>query len=408
MANVNTRPRPTGTTFVRVAIVLGCLVLLTVMAAPAGALADDTIATVARPTPISADDGRIAWSSYDPATSRFSLMTNSAGVTSTVPVKARTVPFDVDLGPARNGHAVAAYSRCRKDPPRRDPAIANAIAQMPDWARGRGCDLYQFDFVTGRESRIAAANSAHASEFLPSVWKGQVVFVRVYDERRWPKSMRPYPYLRSLTGSGTSRRLPGGSRSELRFCTGKPMRCRLKVEPGATAMDLWGRRLAFGWDSGDEVSATTALYLETINAHSTQRQRLVRGSSGNIQGREIVSAAIGAGRVFAGFTLFGDSTSNHVRRHRITTGDSDQAVLPQPGAQGSFIGPVLSTAVDAGAAFYLESGLSPVGGEPGCTPQTPCRSDPGCSDTQPCSIRRARNLAYDPLKPGRQRHRSGR
>src|SRR5438874_2687368 len=79
----------------------------------------------------------------------YQLMTENAGAVAAVPVAPQRVPFDVDVGPDPNGHTIVAYSRCRREPPRRDPAIGNAIAQMPDWPRGRGCDVYKFDFTTG-------------------------------------------------------------------------------------------------------------------------------------------------------------------------------------------------------------------------------------------------------------------
>ena len=76
------------------------------------------------------------------------------------------------------------------------------IAQMPDWPRGRGCDLYRFDFATGRETRIATANSPGASEFLPSVWKATVAFARVYERKRGLKGERAYLYARPIAGAG--------------------------------------------------------------------------------------------------------------------------------------------------------------------------------------------------------------
>src|SRR6187401_2585675 len=148
------------------------LVSLAAFVLPAAdAAADNVIATVTRPTPVSAHAGRIVWSAFDPSQNAYFLTQRVGGVTSRVPVRPRAVPFDVDLGPDAGGETVAAYSRCSKDPRARDPRIGNAIAELPDWASGRGCDLYRFDFATGRETRIATANSPSSSEFLPSVWK---------------------------------------------------------------------------------------------------------------------------------------------------------------------------------------------------------------------------------------------
>src|SRR5687768_741346 len=92
-------------------------VSLAVFLSPAAdAAADEVIATTARPTPVSAHAGRIVWSTYDPAERAFFLAQSFGGVTSRVPVRPRTVPFDADLGPDVNGETVAAYSRCAREP----------------------------------------------------------------------------------------------------------------------------------------------------------------------------------------------------------------------------------------------------------------------------------------------------
>jgi hypothetical protein len=374
-----------------------CVLLVVMVAAPGVAFANDTIATVSSPTPVSAFAGRLAWSSYDPATRGYRLMTSARGVTSTLPVRPRRVPFDVDLGPDRNGDTVAVYSRCHRDPPGRDPAIGNALTQMPDWARGRGCDLYELDFETGREKRISAASSPESSEFLPSIWKSRIAFARVRERRRGVERTRPYLYLRSQLGARRSRRLPGGSRSRLRFCTGKPMRCKLKVEPGPTALDLAGRRLTFGWDSGGEFGPTTAVYLETIGRSRITRKLLTRTGSGSIQGKEYFSPSIEAGRIFWERTIFGEDASSRLRRYTISTGKMEETPLPPAAAQDAFRRPVLAAAVSGADVFYLISGhILP--GEPGCTPQSPCNADPGCSATEPCAIRRTQDLVFSAVK----------
>jgi hypothetical protein len=361
-------------------------------AAPGAALADETIGSVLRPTPLSAYAGRLVWSSYDPATLRYALMTNAGGVTSAVPVGPRSVPFDVDLGPDGTGHIVAVYSRCRRDPPRRDPAIGNVIAQMPDWARGRGCDVYKFDFQTSRESKVSSTNSPQASEFLPSIWKSRIAFARVRERRKWPESVRPYLYVRSLRGHARSRHLPNGSRSTERFCTRKPRRCKLKVEPGPTAIDLRGRQVAFGWDSG---GPTSVAYLDTIRAHSATRRRLLLGGSGDIQAEQIVSPVIDAGYVFWGFIRYGNDTSNELLRREISTGKTEVASLPQRAPGDVYLQSILWTAVDRPYFFYLASGLT-IPNEP-CTSESPCQPYPGCADDGPCKIWRTQNLAFGPF-----------
>ena len=372
---------------------LAVLVVLSPLGATGAARADDTIATVARPAPVSAYAGRVAWSAHDPARG-YVLMTRFAGVTSEVPVAPRSVPFDVDLGPGGSG-VVAAYSRCRHDPPAREPGTGNALTQLPRWAAGRGCDIYRFDFGSGRERKLRSVSSPRASEFLPSIWQDRIAFARTYERRRGRAGQRPYLYLARIGPSGHTRRLPAGSRSTQKFCTGKPLRCVRRVENGPTALDLSGRGLAFGWDSGGQGDPTTALYLDTTRAGKTRRKRLDFGSSGDIQGEEVVSPTIDSGHVWWGFIQFGDVTANWLRRYSISSGERDQAQIPAPPATDAFLHPVLWTSVSASDVFYLLSGLT-IPGEP-CTVQLPCNGDPGCSAAGPCPIRDTRDLTFLPL-----------
>jgi hypothetical protein len=378
---------------------LVCLTLAALMLPAVPARADEVITTVTRPTPVSAHAGRIVWSAYDPAQQAFFLTQRFNGVTSRVPVRPRSVPFDADLGPDVNGETVAAYSRCAREAKPRDPRIGNAIAQMPDWASGRGCDLYRFDFATGRESRIATANSPGASEFLPSVWKATVAFARVYERKRGLRGERSYMYARPIAGAARSRRLIAGSRSRLRFCTAtRPRRCTRIVEPGPTALDLFGRRLAFGWDSGADGSPTSSIYLETLRARRVERRRLDQVASGEIQGSELLSPQFDQeARVVWGRVLFGDETSSQMRRYRITSRAVEVATL-QPAPGRAFVRTALATAVDRNDVLYLASGLT-VPGEP-CTPQAPCAFAPGCADGQPCELRRAGPLVFAPPPRG--------
>jgi hypothetical protein len=369
----------------------GLLLALTLLALPAAAEADRTIATLSAPAPVSAFAGRLAWSAYDPASRSYRLMTEAGGTVSAVPVAGRTVPFDVDLGPDRNGNAIAAYSRCRREPVRSDPAISNAIVQMPNWSSGRGCDLYRFDFATGRETRIASADTRGASEFLPSVWRTRVAFARVYERRAGRAGDRAYLYVRSLAGAGRARRVPAGSRSTLRFCSRNPRRCRLKLEPGPTALDLAGRRLAFGWDSGGEIGPTSATYLATLGSASVRKKLLSRESSGDIQGSEIVSPVVAAGQVVWMLTLFGDETANRSRRYGIASGETTEAPIPPPPGD-IYLRPALASTVDGESVVYLASGLAPLG-EP-CTVESRCIANPGCSVAQPCELRGVERLPY--------------
>jgi len=345
----------------------------------AEAAADATLGTLTRPSPVSAHAGRIAWSAFDPAAGGYSLITmTSAAPPAAVPIAPRAVPFDIELGPDAHGQTIGAYSRCGRDPRPRRPFIGNALTQMPEWSSGRGCDLYQFDFATGRETRIAAANSPRASEFLPTVWKGRVAFARVYEHRKGRRGDRAYLYTRAVTGAGRSRQVPAGNRSTARFCSGMPLRCRYTVEPGPTALDLAGRRLAIGWDSADDLGPWSGVYLDTIGPRRTRRKRLSLGHSGNIQGREMIQPAVDSGRVIWAHVLFGEDAANELRRYSIFNGLRERAALPPPASVARR--PLLAFTTDGGTYVYLLSGLS--------------SGSPGCSDPEPCELRLATDVAF--------------
>jgi hypothetical protein len=158
--------------------------VVAVLGSPAGAAADETLARVARPGPVSTFDGRVLWSEYDPVAKAYFLTQRFGTTTARLPVRPRSVPFDVDVGRKLGNDTVAAYSRCRREPRGRDPRTGSALTQMPQWSTGRGCDLYMLNLRTNVETRIRGASTRGASEFLPAVWQSRIVFARVYERRR--------------------------------------------------------------------------------------------------------------------------------------------------------------------------------------------------------------------------------
>jgi hypothetical protein len=330
---------------------------------------DVTIATVSSKAPVSFFAGRLAWSAFDPARNGYVLMTHAAGTTSVVPVQARGVPFDVDLGPDEHGDTVAVYSRCGDE-----PDGAPDRTGIPVWRTGRGCDIFKFSFATGRETRVASANGARSSEFLPSIWDTRIAFARVYERRRGRAGDRAYLYARSVLGSGGAGRLKAGPRSAGSLCLfpvegGGPV-CGTTVEVGPTALDLRGRRVAFAWATrGRTCPATiTGVWLDSVGGG---QRRLDRACTTNLQGREIVSPSITAGQVYYGWSTGGDQgTSASIRRYRISSRRRSEIF--------SVKGRVIHwTATDAGRTFYLLSG----GSQPGCA------LDPAAPGTAgPCPI----------------------
>jgi hypothetical protein len=212
-------------------VCLASALSLAALALPAAAHADTMIAAESAPSKISTDGARVVWSSFDPATGDYHLMSHDTqGATTALPVAPRKVPFDVDLGYLSEGAEVAVYSRCRREP----ALIGGTPEVLPLWASARGCDLYRFSFEDNRERKIAAVSTKRASEFLPTVSpaRGPIAFARVYERRRGRRGRLPYLYVKR--GSHSAQRLPGGPRGKSGL-------------PGPTALDLNGRLLAFEW-----------------------------------------------------------------------------------------------------------------------------------------------------------------
>lgn len=141
----------------RLRTILSGGVLTAALSIPASAAAE-VIATESRSTPITALGDAIAWSSLDPQTGRWHLKFHDRRGTRILPVRSRAIPFDVDLGVARDGSLRLLYSRCERETP---------VSGV--YSRGRGCRIYEFDFERERETRIATG-------VLPSRWRGRLAF----------------------------------------------------------------------------------------------------------------------------------------------------------------------------------------------------------------------------------------
>ncbi|MEJ7785146.1 MAG: hypothetical protein WKF96_10115 [Solirubrobacteraceae bacterium] len=233
---------------------------------------------------------------------RHFLTTSIGGVRVRLPIEPRLgVPFDADLGPDADGNVVAVYSRCRVEPT--DGRVTETVSgrvpasadPTPAYSAGRGCDLFRFDFKSGRETRIAGASTSGASEMLPSIWEGRIAFVRVYERRSGDRGRYPYIYTRSL-GGGTSVREPGGSRG-------------IYGLPGPTSLDLYGRKLSFAWNyvTGDprDRSATAMTELRLNFTGSSKRRLLGQRDSGSY-----LSPTGSRGRIHYGYQRVEDGSTD--------------------------------------------------------------------------------------------------
>ena len=153
------------------------LVLALVPAAPAAA--DQAVAEIGRAAPVAAYGGWEAWSSYDGATGRYTLMVAVPGQPAApvgIPTSSR--PFDVSLGPDRDHNVAAVYRRCGPS----------------------GCDIRRYNTASGHDVKLSTISSPSFDEATPAIWGANVVFTR---------RVRgcDVPYVKSLSSSAPSRRL---------------------------------------------------------------------------------------------------------------------------------------------------------------------------------------------------------
>jgi hypothetical protein len=294
-------------------VIIATLLLAAVVAVPAAARAQstaDVIATVDRPTPIAAYDGRVVWSQRTADGRAFQLMTWAGGVTATVPIAPRRIPFDVDLGPAPDGSPVAVYSRCRTEGVAGGHEVANYLG-------GRGCDIYRYDFADGTESKVDAASAPRASEAWPTFWRPRLAFARVYDNKR----AYPYIYVNDLSDRHGSQRMPGGQRNtcERDRRTGRTT-CTDNRRSMPLDLELYGRRLAFAWRYTDFAEGFAYdVRLDDVRAHDGNPRRLARQGGGGLTEIVLGWPAFASGRIFWSAACFGDPGGCPHRRALVRT-----------------------------------------------------------------------------------------
>jgi hypothetical protein len=228
------------------------------LAAPATARADRVLAAVERPTAIRAWDGVGAFSVYDSRAGVYRLaVTGPDGPPALVAVAPRAVPFDADVGPDSAMRPAIVYSRCARERPRRD------------------CDIYRYSIARGVESKISRADSDAASEFNPSIWRGQVAWVRTIDAR---PAATPRIHVRSLSA-------PRAVRSRrLSLMAGK--RCTSLAECGASVeeLELYGRRLAvnvtYGRGNFGGICGLKEIQVQTIGQRARRLASVLCGLGG--------------------------------------------------------------------------------------------------------------------------------
>jgi hypothetical protein len=275
---------------------LTLLILACSLLAPAAARADVNIADVLGPTKVSAYGGRTVWSALNPTTQDNRLMTRLGdGPVEAVPIPTTPTPFEADLGPGPDGHVVAVYPRCEP-----------------------GCDIWSFDFTTGREAKVPGASSPRFDEFPATIFKDRIAFAR----RRIPQQRTPELIL--LDG-GRQRALPRGAE---RSCAGRGSRrtCVLADRVDAADLKLSASRLALVWTrmKGD------GRQREVLSSKIGKRPQVVaRTSFGALSEGRLFTPSYAGGFLYFGFSRFGDAPlrARYVRA-RLGSGRLEDAVAP--------------------------------------------------------------------------------
>jgi len=244
------------------------IVALTIMLGHEAAAARATATVLGRGSPtehVSAFDGRVVWNTR--VRGGYVLMTRHAGLTRRVAVPRRRLRgYDVDVGPGPAGRPVAVYSRCQSE------------SQL------RGCDLYLYDFARRRERRLAGPSRTDQILRFPSIWRGNVAYVRGVGPPAGPYNrFEPPRIVFSALSGRRARSYAGGSRARAAESGLDP-----DLEDVAD-VQLRGTRLAFSWrfepavcPLGSETrtdSFTVATELWTIDV-GRQREVVARGCSG--------------------------------------------------------------------------------------------------------------------------------
>ena len=181
-------------------------VTTTVVTLVSGATASAARTPIADVTPLSAFGDAVAYSVRD-THGQFRLVFSDSEGTRPVPVPPRPQPFDVDLGPSPNGGPLLTYSRCT--------AYATRAAQLGEpHGPGRGCRIYVANVSSGRERLVSGTHDLGASEYRPSIWNGNLAFVRKSGSAPptlWIKRANR-PARRLIVGPATTCRTEAGRR----------------------------------------------------------------------------------------------------------------------------------------------------------------------------------------------------
>lgn len=295
-----------------------------------------------RETSVDALDGKLVWSTFDRTARRFRLveLDRRSGAVRRLPVASRGVAFDVDLGRDAGGRVVAVYSRCRREPRTHLPLVVKV-----DLTSGDGCRLRRFDFGTRRERELRAPVRRGRSAFLPTLWRGRLVWHESAGSRR---SFRPTTLLSGTLRSRTRtqvRRIPAGH---------VPTDVDLRGRRVATATLKFGTSCADGTGEPGTIEGLVDVALRIVDVDGSGHRLVEQGCDGDETRYLYAPAFTSAGDLFYFLDRAGDSplvdgtpVRSAARLWNAATGRYREAEGGPPGA--------ISAAQEGGRIAWVES-----------------------------------------------------
>lgn len=356
------------------------------------AQADTVLGGEALPTKVSSYRGIVAWDS-----ARYIGLERARRIRVQIGDASMDLPIadgaqHVDVGPGPDATPVAVYARCPFES--QSPVGAPhyfIYARRPVQPPAR-CDLYLYDFATGRERKLEGASTGAGSEYLPTVWGERIAFVRVYERRKGRRGVYPYIYVRRIDGRGKSTRIPGGARGYYEL--DKRSRQVRFGGVGPVGLDLRGDRLAWTWESSPSRSrVTTELRTTQVGRRGRILERATttgltaknRGRLSSARVDALIAPVLTADSIY--YARWRNGTGGRYVQRTLRTNRRSSAPGPSRDWQPT------SLAANGSTFYYstLEGQLGTCGLFGGS--HVPTGEQPP-ADTQRCFIRRSAALAF--------------
>lgn len=343
----------------RRSLLLAPLALALVASAPASA-ADTVVAQLLRPSQVRAYADIQVFSAFQDGAYRLAIRRH--GRVEMLPVASSRAPFDVDIGPDRNGRPQLIYTRC----------TVQRGGQNEGTNHGRGCDLVLLSLAGGGRERPVRGANTQANETRPTLWRGRIAFARQNTGRELP-----VVYTRALASprSRPSTRLPGIPQRT----AGRRTRSGDVVE-----LELFGDRLAqiVTYDAGIAPVRSDVRLVDVSDRSSRALARVGVGEGGQY----FVGIGFAGGHLAWAFqSVTGSEQMPGIYRHRLSTGELSRAAVSRL-VEGTVVGLALFA---ADGAYLIGSDL----------PAEGCDEVPGDQpDGDLCELVRSQPLRFRPME----------